>query len=70
MQCCYIYASRVGYVLYARNIRNKYLLIVEIYYIYYKIGRYRAETKIEESYKRVKSNYIEHPIGEADSPPI
>ena len=57
-------------MLYARNIRNKYLLIVEIYYIYYKIGKYRIETAIEEGRKSVKSNYIEHPIGEADFPPI
>ena len=43
---------------------------MEIYYIYRKIGRYRVETVIEEGRERVKSNYVEYPIGEADSPPI
>ena len=43
---------------------------MEIHYIYRKMGRYRVETAMEEGRERAKSNYVEHPIGEADSPPI
>ena len=43
---------------------------MEIYYIYRKMGRYGVETTMEEGRERAKSNYVEHPMGEADSPPI
>ena len=43
---------------------------MEIHYIYRKMGRYRVETTMEEGRERAKSNHVEHPMGEADSPPI
>ena len=38
--------------------------------MYYKMGRHQIEITLEEGYKSAKSNYIEHPIVEGDSPPI
>ena len=34
------------------------------------MGRYGVKTTIEEGRERVKSNYMEYPIGEADFPSI
>ena len=38
--------------------------------MYRKIGRYGVETTLEEGRESAKSNYVEHPIGEVDFPPI
>ena len=35
-----------------------------------KMGRYWVETTLEEGRESAKSNYVEHPMVEADSPPI
>ena len=35
-----------------------------------KMGRYGVETTLEEGRESAKSNHVEHPMGEADSPPI
>src|SRR5271170_4090114 len=35
-----------------------------------KIGRPRVETTLEEGRESAENNYVEHPIVEADSPPI
>ena len=35
-----------------------------------KMGRYRVETTLEEGCESAKSNYVEHPMVEGDSPPI
>ena len=43
---------------------------MEIYYIYYKMGRYWVKVAIEEGGKSTKSNHIEHPIDDSDFPPI
>ena len=38
--------------------------------MYCKMGRHRVETTLEEGRKSAKSNYVEHPMVEGDSPPI
>ena len=35
-----------------------------------KMGRYQVKATLEEGRESAKSNYIEHPIVEGDSPPI
>ena len=35
-----------------------------------KMGRHRVETTLEEGRESAKSNHVEHPIVEGDSPPI
>ena len=35
-----------------------------------KMGRYRVETTLEEGRESTKSNHIEYPMVEGDSPPI
>ena len=35
-----------------------------------KMGRYRVETTLEEGRESAKSNHVEHPMVEGDSPPI
>ena len=38
--------------------------------MYRKMGRYRVETTLEEGRESAKSNHVEHPMVEGDSPPI
>ena len=35
-----------------------------------KMGRHQIETTLEEGRESAKSNHMEHPIVEGDSPPI
>ena len=35
-----------------------------------KMGRHRVETTLEEGRESAKSNHVEHPMVEGDSPPI
>ena len=43
---------------------------VEINYMHYKIGRRWIEAVLRKGRESIKSNYIEHPMVEGDSPPI
>ena len=38
--------------------------------MHYKMGRYRVETTLKEGHESAKSNHMEHPIVEGNSPPI
>ena len=43
---------------------------VEVHYMHCKMGRHQVETTLEEGRESTKSNHVEHPMVEGDSPPI
>ena len=43
---------------------------VEIDYMHYKMGRQRIKAALEKGCKSIKRNYIKHPIGKGNFPPI